>query len=121
MVNKKMRNIIIIVAILVISLLIMRVVITNIPFVNNEGNDASIMQMDNVIYDGENYVFDGTVYNFRIQVQGRSNNAKCDSYYVILTNNENISFSEVDKAFWSSKMPNTKREFAIIGYGSCDY
>lgn len=36
------------------------------------------------------------LYNYR------SENAKYDSYYVVLTSNANLSFEDVDRGFWGS-------------------
>lgn len=62
------------------------------------------------------YRVEGRDYQYKVKVSGRSNNAKYDSYYIVLTNTENITFDEIDKQFWSSTV-DTDRDFYIVEYG----
>lgn len=60
------------------------------------------------VEDNENgetfYKVEDEIYQYRITVFGRSNNAKYESYYVVLTNEEDLTFDTVDKQFWGSDM-----------------
>ena len=46
------------------------------------------------------YLADSREYSCRITVTGRSNNAVNDSYYIVLTNDDSISFTEVPIFYW---------------------
>ncbi|MCL2051623.1 MAG: hypothetical protein FWG91_07850 [Lachnospiraceae bacterium] len=65
------------------------------------------------------YKINDKEYKYRIIVIGRSNNAKYESYYIVLSNEENISFEILDRRFWSSSMP-LQEEFIIIEFGLID-
>lgn len=54
---------------------------------------------------GEWYV-NGNTYNNRIVLNGRMSCAACDSEYVVLTNDENLSFNEVAKSIYSNNSKN---------------
>lgn len=56
-------------------------------------------------------------FDYRIKVTGRSNNAAEDSYYIVLTNDETITFQMVDERFWSSETPK-EEDFVIVEFGS---
>lgn len=43
-----------------------------------------------------------TVYQFRLELSGRMPNAESDSYYVVLTNHEDLTFEDVSKSLYSS-------------------
>lgn len=67
--------------------------------------------------DGQNiYQVNGCEYPFLIRLTGRSENAKYDSYYMILTNDADLSFEDVDVEFWGSYSSLTK-DFVIVEYG----
>lgn len=67
--------------------------------------------------DGQNiYRLNGHEYPFLIRLTGRSENAKYDSYYVVLTSNADLSFEDVDVEFWGSYLSST-RDFVIVEYG----
>lgn len=67
--------------------------------------------------DGQNiYRVNGQDYPFLIRLTGRSENAKYDSYYVVLTNNDELSFEDVDVKFWGSSLTLTE-DFVIVEYG----
>jgi hypothetical protein len=55
-------------------------------------------------------------FNYRIKVTGRSNNARDESYYIVLTNDETITFQTVDERFWSSEIPKGN-DFVIVEFG----
>lgn len=70
--------------------------------------------------DGQNiYQVNGQDYPFLIRLTGRSENAKYDSYYVVLTSNADLSFKDVDAKFWGSYMTSTE-DFVIVEYGLID-
>ena len=46
----------------------------------------------------------------------RSENAKYDSYYVVLTSNANVSFEDVDRGFGGSYL-TSQRGVIIVEYG----
>jgi len=54
--------------------------------------------------DSNQYIWDGKVYDLKVRVEGKSNNALKTSYYIVLTNRADISFGEVDRSFWSSDL-----------------
>lgn len=69
---------------------------------------------------GENiYEVNGQNYSFLIRLTGRSENAKYDSYYVVLTNNSDLSFEDVDIKFWGSHL-TSEEDFVIVEYGLID-
>lgn len=51
------------------------------------------------------------LYNYR------SENAKYDSYYVVLTSNANLSFEDVDRGFGGSYLTSQKGGGIIVEYG----
>lgn len=63
------------------------------------------------------YAFGGNEYRWKEQVFGRSPNADCDSYFVLLTNREGISFDEASQAFFSSSL-SEKKDFVIVEWGT---
>lgn len=52
------------------------------------------------------YMCNDAKYLYKVRLQGRSSNAKYDSYYIVLTNNKTLTFDEADKQFWSSDKSN---------------
>lgn len=57
-------------------------------------------------------------YRHQLTSTGRSPNAACDSYYIVYTNDPEISFQEVDTAFWSSQAYASHNEqFYILETG----
>ena len=65
------------------------------------------------------YVVDNMHYRYLINVDGRTRNAVHDSYYVVLTNDPEVTFIEVDRVFWESTLPFI-RSFHIIEWGLVD-
>lgn len=55
-------------------------------------------------------------YKYRVKLTGKSNNAKCKSYYTVLTNDESLTFETVDRKFWSSSIED-KNDFCIVEHG----
>lgn len=51
----------------------------------------------------------GTSYPFRLELSGRMPNAESDSYYVVLTDNENLTFEDVSKSLYSSFLEDSRR------------
>ena len=47
-------------------------------------------------------------YLFRLELTGRMPNAKSDSSYVVLTDNENLAFEDVTKSLYSSSLDDSK-------------
>lgn len=45
-----------------------------------------------------------TIYQYRLELDGRMPNAVKDSYYVVLTDDETLSFEAVSKSLYSSLM-----------------
>ena len=45
---------------------------------------------------------EGTVYQYRLELNGRLNNASKDSCYVVLTDNDKLTFEDVSKSVFSS-------------------
>lgn len=64
---------------------------------------------------GDKYLFDGNEYSYKRKVTGRSNNAAKDSYYIILTNDDELTFNDVDQRLWGSDLPSDE-EFVIVEY-----
>lgn len=55
-------------------------------------------------------------YKYCVKLTGKSNNAKCKSYYTVLTNDKSLTFETVDRKFWSSSTENTN-DFYIVEQG----
>ena len=51
---------------------------------------------------------DDRTYQFRLELTGRMPNAESDSYYVVLTDNENLTFEDVSKSLYSSLLEESK-------------
>ena len=49
-----------------------------------------------------------TIYKYRLELSGRIPNAVKDSYYVILTNNDELTFTDVWKSQLSSSLEDAK-------------
>lgn len=62
------------------------------------------------------YQVNGYEYSFLKRLTGRSQNAKFDSYYVVLTSDDNLTFEDVDRRFWSSYLASAS-DFVIVEYG----
>lgn len=62
------------------------------------------------------YSINGVEYNFVKRVSGRSKNAKYDSYYVVLTNNDDLTFEAADSRFWGSSL-SSDSDFVIVECG----
>ena len=80
-------------------------------------NDLSDENMG-IVYEGSegHYVVDGDmVFRYKKVLTGRSPNAACDSKYIVLTNNKNITFEKVDKSFFSSSMDDMLDDTVVIG------
>ncbi len=90
---------------------------------NNDDEKSTSYQMEyDVIETGDGstlYQIDGKKYENLLEVSGRSNSAECDSYYIVLSNDSNITFEDVDKRFWSSSTTE-ETDFYIIEYGIYD-
>ena len=51
---------------------------------------------------------DDNIYQFRLELAGRMPNAKSGSSYVVLTDNENLTFEDVAKSLYSSSLEVSK-------------
>lgn len=51
---------------------------------------------------------DDNIYQFRLELAGRMPNAKSGSSYVVLTDNENLTFEDVAKSLYSSSLEDSK-------------
>ncbi len=51
---------------------------------------------------------DDISYQFRLELDGRMPNAEADSYYVVLTDNENLTFEDVSKSLYGSLLEDSK-------------
>ena len=49
-----------------------------------------------------------TTYQFRLELDGRMPNAEADSYYVVLTDDERLTFEDVSKSLYSSSLEDIK-------------
>lgn len=47
-------------------------------------------------------------YQFRLELRGKMPNAADESYYVILTDNDNLTFEDVSKSLYSSSIADSK-------------
>ena len=71
--------------------------------VYNESEEDGIMKTYYEMEDGT-WECDGTMYQYRLVLNGRTPNAAKDSCYVVLTDNEKLTFEEVSKSIYSSSM-----------------
>lgn len=69
----------------------------------NEGIVATYYEMN----DGT-WQCDDKTYQFRLELAGRMPNAKSDISYVVLTDNENLTFEDVSKSQYSSLLKDSK-------------
>lgn len=69
----------------------------------NESEKDGIMKTYCEMEDGT-WECDGTSYLYRLVLFGRTPNAVKDSRYVVLTDNEKLTFEEVSKSMYSSSM-----------------
>ena len=51
---------------------------------------------------------DDITYQYRLELTGRMPNAEADSYYVVLTDNEDLTFENVSKSLYSSLLEDSK-------------
>lgn len=62
------------------------------------------------------YVVDGDmVFAYKKALSGRTPNAAYDTKYIVLTNNEDITFEQVDRSFYSSNSADFLRDTIVIG------
>ena len=67
-------------------------------------------------YIDGSYVVDGDmVYAYKKELSGRTPNAAYDTKYIVLTNNETITFEQVDRSFYSSNSADFLRDTIVIG------
>lgn len=69
----------------------------------NDGIIATYYEMNNGTWQS-----DDRTYQFRLELTGRMPNAESDSYYVVLTDNENLTFEDVSKSLYSSLLEDSK-------------
>lgn len=83
----------------------------------NEGDTEYKLDYETIEKDGTTYYRSGgKEYLFLQTVTGKSPNAKKESYYVILCNNQETTFENVDESFWGSDL-NKDVDFVIVEYG----
>lgn len=76
----------------------------------NDGIIATYYEMNNGTWK-----CDDRTYQFRLELTGRMPNAESDSYYVVLTDNENLTFEDVSKSLFGSLLEDSKiMESSII-------
>ncbi|SFQ22733.1 Signal transducer regulating beta-lactamase production, contains metallopeptidase domain [Butyrivibrio proteoclasticus] len=67
-------------------------------------------------YVGGSYVVEGDmVFAYKKELSGRTPNAAYDTKYIVLTNNEDITFEQVDRSFYSSNSADFLRDTIVIG------
>lgn len=71
--------------------------------VYNKSEEDGIIKTYYEMEDGT-WKCDDAIYPFRLVLSGRTPNAVKDSSYVVLTNNERLTFEEVSKSMYSSSM-----------------
>ncbi|MCX4380094.1 MAG: hypothetical protein OSJ61_28740 [Lachnospiraceae bacterium] len=69
----------------------------------NDGIIATYYEMNNGTWK-----CDDRTYQFRLELTGRMPNAESDSYYVVLTDNENLTFEDVSKSLFGSLLEDSK-------------
>ena len=76
-------------------------------------------QIEYEVIDRENkhiYAVGGKEYSYLQTLQGRSQNAAYECYYIVVTNQENITFEDVDRKFFGSDY-SLLNDFCIVEYG----
>ena len=72
-------------------------------------------------YDGINYVVDGDMFfQYKKELLGRSPGAVCDTRYIVLTNDPDITFEKVDRSIYSSDSADWLSDTIIIGMQAID-
>ena len=67
------------------------------------------------------YIVDGDMtFTHRLVLTGRNPNASCDSKYIVLTNNPDITFDTVSRSLFSSNSNDWLTDTVIIGMHSID-
>ena len=62
------------------------------------------------------YIVDGDmVFAYKKDLSGRTPNAAYDTKYIVLTNNEDITFEQVDRSFYSSNSADFLSDTIVIG------
>lgn len=62
------------------------------------------------------YVVEGDmVFAYKKELSGRTPNAAYDTKYIVLTNNDDITFEQVDRSFYSSNSADFLRDTIVIG------
>lgn len=87
--------------------------------INDEDKDliGYKLEYESLEVDGvKKYRINGDEYPFVKRVSGRSENAKYNSYYVVLTSDAHLTFEDVDSQFWGSNL-SSDIEFIIVEYG----
>jgi len=92
---------------------------TNAKNNSDYDNAPPVFAVDYVEAETKNgvvFIIDEQYFKYRVTVFGRSNNAAHDRYYIVLTNDENITFQTVDRRFWGSYLPLVE-DFRIVEHG----
>jgi len=67
-------------------------------------------------YVGDSYLVEGDmVFAYKKELSGRTPNAAYDTKYIVLTNNDDITFEQVDRSFYSSNSTDFLRDTIVIG------
>jgi len=85
----------------------------------NKQMGYSVEYLEKIDNGIKSYEIEENIYKYLITLSGRSNNATYDIYYVVLTNNENISFKTVNERFYGSNMMQWDN-FYIVEFGFLD-
>ena len=67
--------------------------------------------------DGQYIVEGDMVFEYKKVLIGRSPNAECDSKFIVLTNNKDISFEDLNKSILSNNSDDWLDDTVIIGMG----
>ncbi len=80
-----------------------------------EENKEENMGIDYVEQNGQ-YIVDGDmVFRYKKELKGRMPNAESDSKFIVLTNDDTITFEQVAKSFYSSLLEDSLSETIVIG------
>lgn len=67
-------------------------------------------------YVGDSYIVEGDmVFAYKKELTGRTPNAAYDTKYIVLTNNDDITFEQVDRSFYSSNSADFLKDTIVIG------
>lgn len=73
----------------------------------NQSEEDGILVTYHELNDGT-WQCEDTTYQYRLELNGRLPNAAADSCYVVLTNNEDLSFEDVSESQFSNDAEDSK-------------